>query len=62
MHRLFHGFYPQIGTAEKKVAAGSDIPPPKPPRRTSSITMKKPINPSTKTAADDTGHEYEVID
>ena len=57
-----HIIHLKIGGGEKEVAAASDIPPPKPPRRTSSVTMKKPMNPSPETTADDAGHEYEVID
>lgn len=52
-----------IGTAsEKRAAIVSDAPPPKPPRRTSSVTMKKPIIPSTQASTDDAGHVYEAID
>ena len=46
------------GAGEKKVAAISEVPPKKPPRRTSSVTMKRPINTET---VDDVSHEYEVI-
>ena len=50
--------------SQKKAAITSDIPPPKPPRRTSSVTMKKPMNASTKitTKFNDADHEYESID
>ena len=57
-HILFCGFS-KLGAAEKKVAVASEVPPKKPPRRTSSVTMKKPMN--TETTVDDVGHEYEVI-
>ena len=59
-HTLFWCFSKlHVGAAEKKIAAVSEVPPKKPPRRTSSVTMKKPMN--TETTVDDVGHEYEVI-
>ena len=62
VHRHYFIVFVQIpvsGAGEKKVAATSEVPPKKPPRRTSSVTMKKPMN--TKTTVDDVDHEYEVI-
>ena len=52
-------FVSKSGAGEKKVAITSEVPPKKPPRRTSSVTMKKPMN--TETTVDDVDHEYEVI-